>query len=411
MSVPASAALSSLIPIAAAFTLSQFYRSAAAVIAPELSRELGLSPDQLGMLSAAYMVGFAVLQIPVGVALDRYGTRVTLPPLLGLAVVGALWFAMADGFEGLLAAQALMGAGTAGTFMGAAVIVARWYPADRYATMSAVMVAVGGIGYLLSATPLAWAVENFGWRVCFLVTAGFTAVSAVAVAGLVRDAPPGHPFHSRRPETVLQTLRGVGAVLRNPPLWLILPICFFGYAAMIAVRGLWAGPYLQDVHQLGTAARGDILLLMSVAYIAGTLAYGPMDRLFNSRKKVILAGGIASLALLLPLALVPGMPLWLVVALLVLFSPLCCFYQIGVVHARATFPDALVGRGITVVNLMTLTGASTMQLLTGVVVGSFPTTPDGGSSALAYQAMFGTLALSTVLALALYSRARDVPPR
>jgi hypothetical protein len=98
---------------AAGYLLSYLFRSVNAVISPELTHELGLAPASLGLLTSAYFVAFAAMQIPAGMLLDRYGPRRVEPLLLLLAGTGALAFALADSVAGLVAARALIGGGVA----------------------------------------------------------------------------------------------------------------------------------------------------------------------------------------------------------------------------------------------------------------------------------------------------------
>ena len=113
---------------------------------------------------------------------------------------------------------------------------------------------------------------------------------------------------------------------------------------MLTVLGIWGGPYLYDVHGLDGIQRGNVLLAMAVAQIVGILAYGPMDRLLRSRKKVVLGGAVLSMAMLALMALLARPPLWLAVVLLVALCFFCAFATVIVAQGRSLFPDHLAGR-------------------------------------------------------------------
>src|SRR5512136_2374512 len=139
---------------AAGYLLSYLFRTVNAVISPELTRELGLTHSSLGLLTSAYFVAFAALQVPAGMLLDRYGPRRVEPVLLALAGTGALLFAATEGVSGLIVARALIGAGSAVCLMAPLKGIATWYPADRQASLSGWMMVAGGTGALLATAPL-----------------------------------------------------------------------------------------------------------------------------------------------------------------------------------------------------------------------------------------------------------------
>lgn len=404
--------LSRLAPLVASlyslFIISQFYRSAIAVMAPELTRELGLSAETLGVLTGAFFVASALMQIPVGVLLDRFGPRRVVPSLLTIAVAGALVFASGKSGPQLVIGQFMIGLGCSGVFMGGFVAFSRWFPADRFATVAGVSIAVSVTGALLSGTPLAAAIEAVGWRGAIYIVAGITFVFGAAVLLVVRDAPPGHPYFSRPPETLGATLRGVGEVLRNRRIYPLLVLAFFTYAVMITVRGLWGGPYLTDVHGLGTLARGHVLLVMSGGIIAGVLSYGPLDRRLPSRKWLVLSGGGLAVTSFLALAVISEPPLWLVVVLFTALATFGGFYIILLAQGRTLFPDRLLGRAMTTINFSTFAGVGTVQVMTGLVIGSFPPM-DGAAPEIAYRTVFGVLALCLTVALVAYGWLSEEP--
>ena len=102
------------------------------------------------------------------------------------------------------------------------------------------VMSIGLLGNLAATTPLAWASQAIGWRGVFGAAVVFTALAAIAVWLVVRDAPPGHPFLARTPEPPRLMLQGLVEVLRNPRLRPILALNFCNYACTFTVQGLWA---------------------------------------------------------------------------------------------------------------------------------------------------------------------------
>ena len=404
-----SAAIRILATLCAAYIVSQFFRSSTAVIAPDLVRDIGFSPESLGLLTGAFFLAFGLTQIPLGILLDRFGARRTMAVMLLFAVAGSLLFACAESPVMLTVGRALIGIGCAAVFMGSVVICARWFAPDRLATTASIVLAVGGAGNLLSATPLAYATEHVGWRSAFIGMAAITALIALAVFLLVRDAPPDHPFHRRKRETLGAVLRGLGEVLRNKRLPYLAAMAFVSYPAMATILTLWAGPYLADIHGLDGVGRGNVLLATGVAMILGTLLYGPLDRLLDTRKGIAMAGASSTAVVLMALALIAAPPLWLAVILLTLLGFFGTYSIMIMAHGRASFPEHLVGRAVTMVNFVNFTGVAVMQVLTGFIVGALTRAGDAPPE-IAYRAVFGFLAVTVIIALFFYRRIGDAKP-
>jgi predicted MFS family arabinose efflux permease len=387
--------------------LSQFFRSSNAVIAPGLMSDLDLSAEDIGLLSSAFFFVFAAMQIPLGVLLDRFGARLILSALVLLAVAGSLCFAAAETLSGLIAGRLLIGIGCAGLMVGSLVILSRWYEPARFAGAMATLFAFANAGSLAATLPLAAAVTAWGWRATFV---GLAAVSAL-LAGFfflaVRDAPSDHPYHDRQPESLLQVARGLKKIFRSRDLCLVFPMVAVGYASFISIVGLWGGPYLHEVYGLESIASGNVLSLMALSMIAGTLAYGRLGRRFSSRRTLATAGGGISALFLALLALDPGGPLWQTTALLCLFSFSGAYSLVVMAHGLALFPDELAGRGTTALNTALMGGAAIIQAVTGRIVESFPDR-HGQAATMAYAALFAILAGLTVAALFIYRRAPDV---
>lgn len=393
----------------ALFLVSMFYRSTNAVLAPVLRDEMGVTADQLGIVTGAFFAAFALAQIPLGLLLDRFGPRVTITGMMLIPAAGSIVFSQAESVAGLIAGQALMGAGCAVGLTGAIVVFARWFPADRTATMIALYTGLGNVGVLLTATPLAAAVAVYGWRDTFVFMAALNVLLVAQMFLLVRDAPPGHPYHDQTRETLGVVIRGLGEVLTTRAIWPMLGLGFCALSMVLTIRALWAGPYLADVYGLDAIGRGNMLLIFTFAMLVGNVGVGPLDRVFNRRKAVVLAGAGITAAVLAVLALAPSLSLWAAMALLCILGIACNYIIVIFAHGRALFPLRLVGRAVTVINGVNIFGIAVLQVASGYVVRSFPAT-DGAAPEMAYRAMFGMLAVVLLLGMAAYTRSKDIPP-
>ncbi|MGI8895277.1 MAG: MFS transporter, partial [Casimicrobiaceae bacterium] len=248
---------------AAAYLLSYLFRTANAVISPELSRDLALNPSALGLLTSAYFLAFAAMQLPVGMLLDRYGPRRVEPVLLGIASLGSFLFAYAETILGLAVARALIGLGVCACLMAPLKAIATWFPAEKQASLSGWIMVAGAVGVLAATAPLEFALRFTTWRIVFIALGFCTLAAAVAIWWRVPDIPKPHGGVG-----LAAQWSGVRSVFRHPRFWWIAPLAAVGMGSFMAVQGLWAVPWLLEVEGETRAGAAQHLLAMSIVIIA-----------------------------------------------------------------------------------------------------------------------------------------------
>lgn len=350
-------------PFAAAYLLSYLLRMVNAIISPELTRELALTPSALGLLTGAYFVAFAVVQIPVGMLLDRFGPRRVEPVLLVLAGLGALGFALAGDVVGLIAGRALIGVGCAACLMAPLKGIAMWYAPERQASLAGWMMVAGGTGALLATAPLAAALSVMSWRGIFFVLAAVSFGAAVAIYLRVPDTP-------KNPHVVGLRVQweGVARVFTHPRFWWIAPIGGFGMGSFMAIQGLWSVPWLMDVDGYARSEAANHLFAMGAVMLSGYVALGLFAtrlarRGIQARHLFTTGWALTGFALLAMLLRFPGSYLW------------WCAYGLGAIVNVLAFtvlneglPRELTARANTAVNLMMFAGTFAVQWGIGLVV-------------------------------------------
>lgn len=387
----------------AGYTLSQFYRTFLAVIAPEIAAELNLTAADLGAMSGAWFATFALAQIPLGSALDRHGPRRTVPLFMVVGAAGAALFAQGHSAQSLILAMGLIGVGCAPALMGALYVFGRIYEPSRFTYLSSLMIGLGSIGNLLGGTPLAFAAKTAGWRAVLAGLAVLTLCASLAIARFVKDTPHVKaPVHER--DTWLASLRRLLAIRALWPVW---PMMAASYATLIAERGLWVGPFLSDVHHLDPVARGDHVLAMAIAITVGALAYGPLEQHFRTRKWLVWPGTLLAGLGFLALTLWPQQPLMSTTAMLCIIGAAGMTFAVVMAHVRSFVPDHLLGRGITFANFLCMGTAGLMQTFSGRYVHALKSAGTGPVEI--YADLHGAFAAILLLITAIYTFSRDHP--
>ena len=394
--------MTTILVLLLAYTLSQFYRAFLAIVAGDISRDLGLNAADLGNMSGLWFAAFALAQFPVGWCLDRVGPRRTIAGFMLIAAVGAGALAAAESRAASLAAMALIGVGCSPVLMGSMYIIGRAYPRERFAMLSSAILGFGSAGNLLGATPLALAAEAVGWRLAMEGIAAFTLLSTGLIFAFVRDPPRIEGGGSTG-----TMLGGLREVVRLRALWLILPLTFVSYAVVIADRALWIGPFFGTVHGFGTAERGHAALLMAAAMTAGALAYGPLERVVGDPKRTTLVGCLITGTCFVLLGLTGHRSPTLALALIAILGTAGMSYVILMAHASRFVPVHLLGRGMTFMNFAFIAGAGLVQPLSGAFVQAAQ--DRGVAPALLFGQLHLAFGAALLLATGLYGLAPAKP--
>ena len=383
------------------YIMSQFYRACLAVLTPVLETEIGASATDLSFASGLWFLTFAVMQFPVGWSLDKYGPRLTASVMLMIGGGGgAAIFAVATSPLHVQIAMAFIGVGCAPVLMASYFIFARAFPAAMFATLGGTLIGIGTMGNLASAAPLAMAASAFGWRESLWALTLITAIIAASIWFFVKD--PEAP-KSNGDDNAQNGADGFITIFKIPALWLIAPLLFFSYASAAGLRGLWAGPYMQQIFQLDSSGIGLVTLAMGAGMSVGSFLYGPLDRIFKTRKWVIIVGNAGTFLSLIGLSFWPNLGVATATILLSLVGVFGMSYPLMMAHGRSFIPQHLTGRGVSMLNLCSIAGVGSMQALSSIAYrwGAEQNIETG------YQALFLFFALPLFLSLLIYVFSQD----
>ena len=360
-----------LLALASGFTLSQAFRTVAAIMGPPLAEQLRLSPQELGLWAAAFHFAFGLMQLAMGVSLDLYGVRRTILMAFPLTIAGALLSSQAGGYAQLMLGQMLIGTGCAPAFLVCTVFISRHFGEARFTAVSGMVMSVSSLGVLATATPLAWLIEVSSWRWAFGVLAACAGLAWGAIWWLVHEPAPdaasaaevGRPSASR----ALRELLGLFAL---PQTLGLVAYAAVAYAGFITLRGLWLGPLLVERHGFSLVESGNVALVMTLASMASPTVFGRLDPGGARRIRWLL--GLACLAALL-LGVVGLVRLaWVDVALAIAYGLLSGYGVLQYGYVRDAYPEAVRGRALSLFTMAMFLGISLMQWASGLAASLAP---------------------------------------
>jgi predicted MFS family arabinose efflux permease len=386
-----------VLPFCLGYFVSYLLRAVNAVIAPELVRELGLGVAELGLLTSTYSLTFALAQLPVGLALDRFGARRVVGSLMVLATIGAVLFATGHGFAALAIGRGLAGLGVSACLMGGLKIFSDLFPPERQASLTGVIMAAGTSGAVVASAPLEWALPVLGWRGALLIAAGLSALAALLVLLVVPAAlAAGH-----RDEPAQAQLRGLWSVARSRPFWRYAPQALLFTGGFMALQGLWFVTWMMTVEGRSRAQAAGMLFVLNLGLLLGQGAISAgatrLQAAGISRERLMTGGLLLALVFegLLVARLVSGVLVWL--GLGTFYAAAAQVY--GVASSR--FPARLAGRVTTALNLLAFTGAFLIQWGIGVALQAL------GGAARTLQLIFAALWLAQLASVLWSIRLRE----
>ncbi|MFP4144597.1 MAG: MFS transporter [Phycisphaeraceae bacterium] len=385
------------LPLGLGYLVASLFRAINAVVGPRLIEDLGLTDSELGLVTATYLLTYALVQVPVGLLLDRFGVRRVEAALLLLAAVGAAVFGQSTTLAGLIVGRALIGVGVGACLMGAFKAFTEWLPPERRPFANGVHMVAGAVGMIAASEPVEIALGYMGWPALFLIIAAVTAGVAILFVLLVPSSPT-----RGEPETLGSLVAGVGRVLADRPFWAVAPWVITCQGAFIGLTTLWAGPWMQEVAGLDEKATARLLMGMYIAIAVGYFVSGALAHRANERRMhpmLVGAVGMALFALLLGVhAIGSAVPatLWIVTGF---------FGSFGILPYAVIplgFDVSLSGRVVTSLNVLVFGSAFLVQSGFGVIVDGWSATAGtrAGGFSVALLVLAGLQAASILWFLA-----------
>ncbi|MCZ7429302.1 MFS transporter [Micromonospora sp. WMMA1949] len=352
-----------------AYLTAVFHRSSLGVTGVDAADRFHINAAALATFSVAQLAVYAAMQVPVGVLLDRYGSRRLLLAGGALMVAGQLLFAVATDVPAAVAARVLVGLGDAMTFISVLRIVAFWFPGRRNPLLVQLTGTVGQLGAVLGAVPLVLLLHRAGWTPAFLTAAALGATVVLMVLVAVRDTP--HAEHATALAPDLATVRRQLADAWAEPgtrlgLWTHFVTQFSGSVFAL----LWGYPFLVQGQGFSpTAAAGLLTLMTMVTLVCGPVLAHLCGRYPFHRSVLVFAITAATAGMWGVVLAWPGpAPHALLVALVVVLAVNGPGSMIGFDYARTFNPVHRIGSATGIVNVGGFVASIALILAVGLVL-------------------------------------------
>ena len=356
-----SALWMTLLSLVSAFALSQAFRTVTAMMAPGLQQDFGLSTQALGFFAATFAFSFGLSQFVIGIALDFYGLRRTWLCTFPLAILGSLISSLAPNYAALVLGQVLIGIGCSPAFVVCTLFIARRFPTQRFAAISGMAMGMGGLGLMLTGTPLAWLIDASSWRVAFAALTGLACISWLLVHRHLRE---GLADTHHRPDSLGHALRGFGELFLLPQTWGILALALVNYASFLTLRGLWLGPLLMDRHGMSLVQTGNVALLVSLISLFTPALFGHFDPGTARRRQWIVRSVLAMTSVFVLMAFIPLA--WIDVGGMVVLAVLSGAGILQYANVRASYSTEMSGRAMSVFTMAMFLGVAFVQSFSGL---------------------------------------------
>jgi len=376
--------------LALAYFFVYFHRVSSAVVSTEMQTTFGVSTAaSLGLLSSVYFYAYTVMQLPSGLLTDSWGPRRTVSIFTLIAAAGAILTGIASSFEQVIVGRLLIGAGVAMVYIPTMKILANWYRKNEFASLSGILLAVGNIGAISAAGPLALMSEALGWQQVFLILGVISLALAVDAFAITRDRPSdlnlpsiqeieamefGEPVSEARVMEKIPMVQALkmtfGAGMK---FWPLAVWFFFMYGSIMVYQGLWAGPFYHDILGWDKATYGLVLTFIGIGMILGCPTAGYIsDKILKSRKKVLIIGTVLYTITWAAIWITAGQ-ITVTEAYMVInfvFGFFGGFFVVSFAQIKELFPMAIVGTSTAALNIFPFAGGAILQQLSGLMLAS-----------------------------------------
>ncbi|WP_406438104.1 MFS transporter [Streptomyces sp. NBC_00631] len=385
------------------YFVAVIFRTSLGVAGLDAADRFHVGASALSTFSILQLLVYAGMQIPVGLLVDRLGTKRMLTIGAVLFTVGQLGFAFSPSYGTALASRALLGCGDAMTFISVLRLGTRWFPARRGPLVAQLAGLVGMAGNLVSTLVLARLLHGVGWTPAFAGSALAGAVVLVLVFLFLKDHPEGYEPEPFPHQGAVYVRRQIAASWREPGTRLGLWVHFTTQFPAMVFLLLWGLPFLVQAQGLSRATAGELLTLVVLSNMMIGLVYGQIVARHHTARLPLALGTVAATAVVWGATLVypaEHAPMWLLVVLCAVLGACGPASMIGFDFARPANPPERQGTASGITNMGGFVASMTTLFAVGVLLDA-----TGDNYTVAFSCVFVLQALGVSQILRLRGRA------
>ncbi|MBS0186293.1 MAG: MFS transporter [Proteobacteria bacterium] len=270
-----------------------FLRTSPSVMEDVLRQEFQMNAQSFGLLASFYYIAYSVLQIPMGVLIDKIGLRRILTFSAAMCSLGALVFGISDGHALAKIGRLFMGIGSAGVFLSCLKLITLWFPKRKFGIFVGFTMMMGTFGAMGAQTPLAFMIEALGWRMSLICMSGLGALWAVLLWCLVKDRKA--PLGLKSEEKPIPLLIGLRRIITNSQIWLAALYGTTMYTVLSSFSDLWGPAYLMKAYHIDKPLAGLATSALLLGVAIGGPFFGYISERLKSRKLPMLIAAVGSL--------------------------------------------------------------------------------------------------------------------
>ncbi|MEU3916638.1 MFS transporter [Streptomyces sp. NPDC029004] len=355
----------------AVYFVAVIFRTSLGVAGLDAADRFDVNASALSTFSILQLLVYAGMQIPVGLLVDRLGTKKVLTIGVVLFTAGQLGFAFSPSYGTALASRALLGCGDAMTFISVLRLGTRWFPARRGPLIAQVAALFGMAGNLVSTIVVARMLHGLGWTATFAGSAAAGLVVLVPLVLFLKDHPEGHEPPPARHAGSAFVRKQIAQSWREPGTRLGLWVHFTTQFPAMVFLLLWGMPFLIEAQGLSRETAGELLTLVVLSNMVVGLVYGQIIARHHAARVPLALGTVGATALVWATTIVyPGdpAPMWLLITLCAVLGACGPASMIGFDFARPANPPERQGTASGIVNMGGFVASMTTLLAIGVLL-------------------------------------------
>ena len=349
--------------LASVYFISQFLRSALGITILSISIDLHLNYEQIGMLGGIFFLSFALVQIPLGILLDKFDPLKVIIIMMLIIYVGTITLSYANSYELTFLARCLQGVGCGACLMGPLVFLAKNSSKRNFSKYSGIIMGLGGLGALFAFNPFYHLTVLIGWRDSFFIFSFSIAIISFVLMLLYKFRKKNKSITKKN-----ENLATFIFIFTNKNFLKLLPISIFGYASAAFILTLWGSKFLSVKKIISDYEISLILTSMALFWTLGSLFFGYANGKYNIGKQLVIISSLILIIFLLLLAFVSINNFFFIIIIFSIYGFFGAFTLVVLDHYRRLFGNEIIGKVLTSANLFNFGGVFFIQWITGFII-------------------------------------------